>query len=47
MIFSSWTRFITGGTSNTAWGMIVAPFRKQARMPALSPKEWKNGLTMR
>ena len=40
------TRRITDGTSKTGWGMIVAPRNRQARIPALSPKAWKNGLTM-
>ena len=40
-------RAITDGTSNTGCGIIVAPVIKQARMPALRPKEWKNGLTIR
>ena len=44
---SSSTRRITAGTSNTGWGTIVAPFKRQARMPAFSPNAWKNGLTMR
>ena len=44
---SSSTRRITLGTSNTGWGTIVAPVMRQARMPAFSPKQWKNGLTMR
>jgi hypothetical protein len=44
---SSATRRITLGTSKTGWGMIVAPFSRQARMPALSPKAWKKGLTIR
>ena len=40
-------RAITEGTSNTGWGIIVAPVIRQARIPALRPKEWKNGLTIR
>ena len=47
VIFSSSTRRMTAGTSNTAWGMMVAPLMRQARMPAFSPNEWKNGLMMR
>ena len=41
------TRSITAGTSKTGWGRIVAPLISEARIPALSPKAWKNGLTMR
>ena len=44
---SARTRAITEGTSNTGWGIIVAPVIRQARIPALRPKEWKNGLTIR
>ena len=46
-IRSAGTRRITDGTSNTGWGIIVAPVIRQARIPALRPKEWKNGLTIR
>ncbi len=46
-IRSSGTRAITEGRSNTGWGTMVEPVMRQARMPALSPNEWKNGLTMR
>jgi hypothetical protein len=44
---SSATRAITLGTSNTGWGTMVAPLTRQARIPAFSPKAWKNGLMMR
>ena len=44
---SSTTRRITAGTSNTGCGTIVAPFSTHARIPALSPNAWKNGLIMR
>ena len=44
---SSATRAITAGTSNTGWGTNVAPVRRQATIPALSPKAWKKGLTTR
>ena len=46
-IRSCGTRAITDGTSKTRWGTIVAPVIRQARMPALRPKEWKNGLMIR
>jgi hypothetical protein len=47
VIRSSSTRRITLGTSNVGWGTIVAPFTRQARMPALSPNVWKKGLITR
>ena len=37
----------TAGTSNTGSGTIVAPLMKQAMIPALYPKVWKNGFTTR
>ncbi len=40
-------RSSTASTSSTAWGSMVAPRNRHARIPALSPKEWKNGLTTR
>ena len=42
---ATWAR--TAGTSNTGSGTIVAPWMKQAMIPALYPKVWKNGLTTR
>ena len=47
VIFSSTTRRITDGTSNTGCGTIVAPLSSAARMPAFKPNAWKNGLTIR
>ena len=44
---SSATRRMTEGTSKIGCGTSVAPFNKQARMPAFNPKEWKNGLMTR
>ena len=44
---SAAARVMTASTSNTACGMIVAPFTSDATMPAFSPNEWKNGLTTR
>ncbi len=37
----------TTSGSNTASGKIVAPRMSDASTPALYPKMWKNGLTMR
>jgi hypothetical protein len=34
-------------TSKTGSGTIVAPVIRQARMPALYPNVWKNGLMIR
>ena len=44
---SSGTRSITVGTSKTGWGRIVAPLKREARIPAFSPKAWKKGLMIR
>jgi len=33
--------------SKTACGTRAAPLTRQARMPALKPKVWKNGFTAR
>ena len=44
---SATTRCITVSTSKTAWGTIVVPVIRHARMPAFKPNVWKNGLTMR
>ena len=40
---SSATSAITVGTSNTACGMIVAPFSTHASTPDFNPAVWKNG----
>ena len=47
VICSRCTRSSTSSTSNTACGWIVAPVNIAASHPALYPKAWKNGLTMR
>ena len=47
VIRSSATRWSTTSTSNTGSGTIVAPAIRQARIPALYPKVWKNGFTIR
>ena len=38
---------IARAASKTAIGTMVAPLTRQARMPALKPKLWKNGFTTR
>ena len=40
-------RAMTAAGSKTGSGTTVAPAIRQARMPALYPKVWKNGLTTR
>ncbi len=43
VIRSAATRSITGTTSNTAWGTMVAPRRTQASTADFNPAVWKNG----
>ncbi len=44
---SSSIRCMAPSTSKTGSGIMVAPVIRQAKIPALYPKVWKNGLTMR
>ena len=37
------TRSMTGTTSKTAWGMMVAPRRTHANKPDFNPAVWKKG----
>ena len=43
VIRSEATRSMTGTTSNTAWGTMVAPRRTHASRPDFSPAVWKKG----
>ena len=47
MIRSASASRIASPASNTACGTSAAPLTRQARMPALKPNVWKNGLTTR
>ena len=47
LIRSASMRRMTAPASNTGSGTTVAPAIRQAKIPALKPKVWKNGLTMR